>query len=45
VLYDRTGSYDVVWYIAIALGIVAAIVNLPIKERAIVRPSLSKAAT
>ena len=43
VLYDRTGSYDVVWYIAIALGIFAAIVNLPIQERAIARPSLSKA--
>ncbi len=31
-LYDRTGSYDVVWYIAIALGVFAAIVNLPVRE-------------
>ena len=37
VLYDRTGSYDIVWYIAIALGVFAALVNLPVKERAIVR--------
>lgn len=37
-LYDRTGSYDVVWYIAIALGVLAALVNLPIKEVAIQRP-------
>ncbi len=36
-LYDRTGSYDVVWYIAIALGVLAALVNLPIKEAAISR--------
>jgi len=36
-LYDRTGSYDIVWYIAIALGIFAALVNLPVKESAIVR--------
>jgi predicted MFS family arabinose efflux permease len=36
-LYDRTGSYDVVWYIAIALGVFAALVNLPIKEAAIER--------
>ncbi|MCJ0762683.1 MFS transporter [Variovorax terrae] len=36
-LYDRTGSYDVVWYIAIALGIFAALVNLPVKENAIRR--------
>ena len=37
VLYDRTGSYDVVWYIAIALGIFAALINLPINENAIPR--------
>jgi predicted MFS family arabinose efflux permease len=37
VLYDRTGSYDIVWYIAIALGIAAALINLPVKETAIVR--------
>ena len=36
-LYDRTGSYDVVWYIAIALGIFAGLVNLPIKEAPIQR--------
>jgi len=36
-LYDRTGSYDVVWYIAIALGIFAALVNLPVRETAIHR--------
>lgn len=36
-LYDRTGSYDVVWYIAIALGIFAALVNLPVKEAPIAR--------
>ena len=37
VLYDRTGSYDVVWLIAIALGVLAALVNLPVKETAIAR--------
>ena len=43
-LYDRTGSYDVVWYISIALGVLAALVNLPIKESAIVRsPSVQGA--
>ena len=36
-LYDRTGSYDIVWYIAIALGIFAGLVNLPVKEAAIRR--------
>jgi predicted MFS family arabinose efflux permease len=37
VLYDRTGSYDVVWWLAIALGVFAALVNLPVKETAIQR--------
>ena len=36
-LYDKTGSYDVVWYIAIALGVFAAIVNLPVREAPIPR--------
>lgn len=36
-LYDKTGSYDVVWYLAIALGIFAALVNLPVRESPIVR--------
>ena len=36
-LYDRTGSYDIVWYIAIALGMFAALINLPVRESAIVR--------
>ncbi len=39
VLYDRTGSYDIVWYITIALGVFAALINLPVREAAIQRPS------
>lgn len=37
-LFDKTGSYLIVWEIAIALGVFAFLVNLPIKERAIQRP-------
>jgi MFS family permease len=36
-LFDHTGSYRVVWMISIALGLFAALVNLPIQERPIVR--------
>ncbi len=36
-LYDATGSYQVVWWIAVALGVLAAIVNLPVRETPIVR--------
>jgi predicted MFS family arabinose efflux permease len=43
VLYDRTGSYDIVWGITIALGVFAGLVNLPVKEAAIQRPALKPA--
>jgi MFS family permease len=36
-LYDRTGSYDIVWYLAIALGVFAALINLPVRETPILR--------
>ncbi len=36
-LYDKTGSYDIVWYITIGLGIFAGLINLPIKEAPIQR--------
>ena len=42
-LYDRTGNYDAVWYIAIALGVLAALVNLPIKETSINRNAAMQA--
>jgi MFS family permease len=42
-LYDTTGSYDVVWYLSMALGIVAGLINLPIDERAIKRPAMQPA--
>jgi MFS family permease len=43
-LYDTTGSYDVVWWIAVALGVFAALVNLPVRESAIVRAQPAPAA-
>ncbi|MFG6461540.1 MFS transporter [Roseateles sp. DXS20W] len=36
-LYDATGSYDVVWWLAIALGVMAMLANLPVRETAIPR--------
>lgn len=36
-LYDRLGSYDILWYSTIALGVIAALLNLPIREVAIGR--------
>ena len=36
-LYTRQGSYDTVWIIILVLGVLAALVNLPINESPIVR--------
>lgn len=40
VLYDQTGSYDIVWWIGVALGIFAAVVHWPIKEEGVKREVL-----
>lgn len=39
VLFERTGSYDVLWLLFIVLGILSALINLPIKEQPVVRPA------
>jgi predicted MFS family arabinose efflux permease len=36
-LYTRQGDYNTVWMITVALGVFAALINLPINEKAIVR--------
>lgn len=38
-LFDSTGSYTIMWSLTIAMGVVAAILHLPIDEREIVRPA------
>src|SRR6478752_4192928 len=38
VLFERTGSYDVVWWGAIFFGVASAIINLPIVEKPVSRP-------
>ena len=43
-LFDRLGNYDLVWYLSIALGIVAGLINLPIDEREIRRPAVAQRA-
>lgn len=42
-LFDQTGSYDVVWMIAIGLGVLAALANLPIQEAPLKREAGSLA--
>lgn len=42
-MFDRTGSYNLVWYLSIALGVVAGLINLPIDEREIRRGTAARA--
>ncbi len=42
VLYDRTGSYDLMWVAGVFFGIFAAIVHLPINERPLPRLAASQ---
>jgi len=37
VLYDQTGSYYLVWWLGMVLGLFAAIVHWPIKEESVRR--------
>jgi MFS family permease len=36
--FERTGSYDVVWWLSILFGVMSALLNLPIVEKPVVRP-------
>lgn len=36
-LYDTHGSYELIWWLSIALGLVAALLHWPIDERAVAR--------
>ncbi len=40
-VFDRTGSYDLVWYLTIALSLFAALINLPVREQGIQRVPLA----
>src|SRR5262249_24386344 len=43
VLFTSTGSYTVIWWLSVALGIVSAIINLPIIEKPVERVAMATA--
>jgi MFS family permease len=36
-VFDRTGSYNAVWYLAILFGVLSALINMPIVEKPVAR--------
>jgi MFS family permease len=36
-LFEQTGSYNVVWWLSVFFGVASALINLPIVEKAVVR--------
>jgi MFS family permease len=38
VVFERTGSYDTVWWLSVLFGLLSAIINLPIVEKPVERP-------
>jgi MFS family permease len=38
ILYEASGSYSIVWWLSVVLGLVSALINLPIEERPVERP-------
>ncbi len=43
IAYERTGSYDVVWWLSVLFGVMSALLNLPIVEKPVVRPAAAPA--
>ena len=37
IVFDRTGSYDPVWWLAILFGVLSALINMPIVEKPVLR--------
>ena len=42
-LYDATGTYDAIWWTAIALGLIASLLHFPIDDRPVVRAAAREA--
>jgi MFS family permease len=40
IVFDRTGSYDLVWWLAILFGVLLALINMPIVEKPVSRLAL-----
>jgi MFS family permease len=41
--FERTGSYNSVWWLSVLFGLLSAVINLPIVEKPVVRPAAAAA--
>ena len=42
-VFDRTGSYNMVWWLAILFGVLSALINMPIVEKPVARLAVAPA--
>ena len=42
-VFDRTGSYNMVWWLAILFGVLSALINMPIVEKPVARIAVAPA--
>jgi predicted MFS family arabinose efflux permease len=43
IAFERTGSYDLVWWLSALFGVLSAVINLPIVEKPVARPAMALA--
>jgi MFS family permease len=43
IAFERTGSYDLVWWLSVLFGVLSAVINLPIVEKPVARPAMAPA--
>ncbi|MGZ9103926.1 MAG: MFS transporter, partial [Rhodoplanes sp.] len=43
IAFERTGSYDVVWWLSILFCVLSALINLPIVEKPVTRLAVARA--
>jgi len=42
-VFESTGSYDLVWWLSVFFGVASAVINLPIVEKPVARPAVAAA--
>jgi MFS family permease len=43
IVFERTGSYDAVWWLSVLFGVLSGLINLPIVEQPVARPAAAAA--